>query len=159
MVRNAQRTHGGLVVYADKGLGQGQERAGLVPVALLGLLLCGQPVGDPQARALADTTLRLPPTPGARTRWTETGQSSYYWYYGTLALFHMGGHWWREWNPAMQSALLALQRTDGHGAGSWDPDPSWIGDAGGRVYATAMAVLTLEIYYRVRPKYLDPELR
>ncbi len=54
----------------------------------------------------------------------------------------------------MKDALLKLQRADGHRAGSWDPDPNWIGQTGGRVYATAIAVLTLEVYYRVRPRYL-----
>ncbi|OQC22049.1 MAG: hypothetical protein BWX69_00359 [Planctomycetes bacterium ADurb.Bin069] len=152
-----ERMHGGgsgLVTYADKGLGRDERRPGLAPVALLGLLLCGRPVADPQARILADATLRLPPEARGRTRWQETGQSLYYWYYGTLALFHLGGRWWKEWNPAMKDALLKLQRADGHRAGSWDPDPNWIGQTGGRVYATAIAVLTLEVYYRVRPRYL-----
>ncbi len=151
------RMHGagsGFVVYADRGLGRDETRPGLTPVALLGLLLCGRPVGDPQARVLADATVRLLPGALGRARWQETGQSLYYWYYGTLALFHMGGSWWKEWNPAMKDVLLKLQRGEGHRAGSWDPDPNWIGQTGGRVYATAIAVLTLEVYYRVRPRYL-----
>jgi hypothetical protein len=50
----------------------------------------------------------------------------------------------------MRDVLTDLERTEAHAAGSWDPDPNWIGDVGGRVYATALAVLTLEIYYRIR---------
>jgi hypothetical protein len=46
---------------------------------------------------------------------------------------------------------LPLQRGgDGPHAGSWDPDPVW-GGHGGRVYATAVAALTLEVYYRYLP--------
>jgi hypothetical protein len=144
----------GLVMYADRGVDAGAERAGLVPVALLGLVLCGEHLDSPRVRLLADAALRNPPDDRGRRDFQETGQSLYYWYYGTLALFHLGGTWWEAWNPAMKELLLRLQRTDGHRAGSWDPDPSWIGDSGGRVYATAIAVLTLEVYYRVTPRFL-----
>ena len=51
----------------------------------------------------------------------------------------------------MQPAVMSLQRQDtGPLRGSWDPDPVW-GGHGGRVYATAMAALTLEVYYRYVP--------
>ena len=33
-------------------------------------------------------------------------------------------------------------------AGSWDPDDSPYGTKGGRIYGTALATLTLEVYYR-----------
>ena len=33
-------------------------------------------------------------------------------------------------------------------AGSWDPDDSPYGSMGGRIYGTALATLTLEVYYR-----------
>ncbi len=71
----------------------------------------------------------------------------YYWYYGTLAMFQLGGDHWKSWNQAMKNALVKHQREDGDEAGSWDPIDAW-GPAGGRVYATAINVLSLEIYYR-----------
>jgi hypothetical protein len=40
-------------------------------------------------------------------------------------------------------------------AGSWDPDPVW-GMHGGRVYATALAAMTLEVYYRYLPMHRQP---
>ncbi len=81
----------------------------------------------------------------------QPGQPNlYYWYYGTLALFQVQGDAWEPWNNAMQRQLLQLQRTDGHLAGSWDPDTVW-GSYGGRVYSTAMATLCLEVYYRYLP--------
>ncbi len=81
----------------------------------------------------------------------QAGQPNlYYWYYGTLALFQVQGEAWQRWNAAMQRQLLQLQRTDGHLAGSWDPDTVW-GCYGGRIYSTSMATLCLEVYYRYLP--------
>jgi hypothetical protein len=74
----------------------------------------------------------------------------YYWYYGTLAMFQRQGEDWRRWNAALQAELLARQRWDGAAAGSYDPDDLW-GGYGGRVYSTALAALSLEVYYRYLP--------
>jgi outer membrane biosynthesis protein TonB len=74
----------------------------------------------------------------------------YYWYYGTLAMFQRQGADWRRWNEALQQELLARQRWDGSLAGSYDPDDQW-GGYGGRVYSTALATLSLEVYYRYLP--------
>lgn len=70
----------------------------------------------------------------------------YYWYFGTLALFHAGGDAWKAWNEAMKRAVVGHQRPQGAGAcaGSWDPIDAW-GEEGGRVYATALLVLCLEV--------------
>jgi hypothetical protein len=77
--------------------------------------------------------------------------NAYTWYYATLASFHAGGPQWEAWNGHLQAALLPLQRHDStRYAGSWDPDPVW-GGHGGRVYATAMSAMTLEVYYRHVP--------
>jgi hypothetical protein len=76
----------------------------------------------------------------------------YYWYYGTQVMHHMGGDHWRGWNKALRDLLVSLQSNDGHEAGSWAPggghDPQ-----GGRLYMTALAVCTLEVYYRHMPLY------
>ena len=71
----------------------------------------------------------------------------YYWYYGALAMFQLGGEYWKTWEPALRDALVATQHTEGCEKGSWDPAGVW-GGAGGRVYATAINTLTLEVYYR-----------
>ena len=47
----------------------------------------------------------------------------------------------------MKEALVKTQRRGGDEDGSWDPTSAW-GSAGGRTYATAINVLSLEIYYR-----------
>jgi hypothetical protein len=76
----------------------------------------------------------------------------YYWYYGTQAMHHMGGSSWNEWNDAMRDLLVSMQSRKGHEAGSWTPGGGH--DAqGGRLYMTALAVCTLEVYYRHLPLY------
>ncbi|MCA9320142.1 MAG: terpene cyclase/mutase family protein [Planctomycetes bacterium] len=71
----------------------------------------------------------------------------YYWYYATLAMYQYGGDSWAKWNRAMNDAIITKQRSDGNFAGSWDPKGPW-GEAGGRVYSTALMTLCLEVYYR-----------
>jgi len=78
----------------------------------------------------------------------------YYWYYGTLAMYQLGGEHWELWNDALQKTLLARQRKQGELSGSWDPNTVW-GGYGGRVYSTALATLCLEVYYRFLPLYVQ----
>jgi hypothetical protein len=56
---------------------------------------------------------------------------------------------WKKWNEPMKNALVPNQKTakDGCQNGSWDPASRW-GEEGGRVWATAINSLTLEVYYR-----------
>ncbi len=76
----------------------------------------------------------------------------YYWYYATLAMYHVGGDAWTAWNRSLTTTLLELQVSQGQHAGSWNPNGVWSG-YGGRVYSTAMATLCLEVYYRyARPQ-------
>ena len=75
------------------------------------------------------------------------GCDMYYWYYGSYAMFQMGGRHWKAWNKAMKTAVLDSQRQDGAHLGSWDPVGPW-GMKGGRVYSTATMVLCLEVYFR-----------
>lgn len=84
-----------------------------------------------------------------------TQPNVYAWYYATAASFHTGGPQWEIWNSRLRATVLTLQRKDGGSfEGSWDPDPLW-GGHGGRVYATAMAALTLEVYYRYAPLHSE----
>ena len=76
----------------------------------------------------------------------------YYWYYATQVMHHMGGEAWENWNFQMRDLLVGMQETKGHLAGSWSPR-SGHDAAGGRVYMTALAVCTLEVYYRHLPLY------
>jgi hypothetical protein len=86
----------------------------------------------------------------------------YYWYYGTQVMHHLGGRPWERWNSAMREALVELQEREGHRAGSWPPIGGAIGghdtSVGGRLYVTALATCTLEVYYRHLPIYRAIEL-
>jgi hypothetical protein len=117
----------------------------LTAVALLCRFFMSQdPEEKPVMRAAADRILAKPPV------WDEKSGAidHYYWYYATYALFQMGGHHWTEWQQKLDTAVLETQLRDKSRQnlhGSWDPKCAW-GEDGGRVYSTAILVLTLEAY-------------
>ena len=64
-------------------------------------------------------------------------------------------------NYVVREVLISEQIKTGKDAGSWDPNDEW-GRYGGRLYSTALATLTLEVYYRFLPLYRmneKPELK
>jgi len=72
----------------------------------------------------------------------------YYWFYGTLAMYQVGGNAWRRWHTALFTAVSKSQRTGTPNVdGSWDPAGVW-GPEGGRVYSTALMTLCLQISHR-----------
>lgn len=75
----------------------------------------------------------------------------YYYYYASLALMQRQDDAWDQWNDAVRERLVERQLDDGPHAGSWDHRPTEWGSRGGRIYTTAMACLTLEVYYRYLP--------
>jgi hypothetical protein len=84
----------------------------------------------------------------------NTPMNLYYWYYATLGLYQTQGAAWDQWNAALVKALLAAQKQEGVESGSWDPDGIW-GPHGGRVFATSLATMCLEVYYRYLPLYTE----
>jgi len=81
--------------------------------------------------------------------WNESGASVDFasWFSGTRALAVYGdSELWDAWSTAARRILVSHQRkyADGCGCGSWDPVDRWGGE-GGRVYATALNALTLEL--------------
>jgi len=85
------------------------------------------------------------------SKWDEKGATTdfYYWYFATRGLMLAGGDAWTAWKPAVAAELVAHQSKQGDGAGSFPPADAWSG-VGGRVYATALNLLTLEICARPR---------
>lgn len=74
----------------------------------------------------------------------------YCWYYGSLSLVQSPSReLWNVWNPVVRDTLVGLQHRDDHAEddGSWDTNFRWA-SRGGRVFSTALATLTLEVYYR-----------
>jgi len=103
----------------------------------------------------ADSLKTSPP------KWQDTNgrRDFYYLYYGTLAMFQMGGDRWTKWNEALKPVLVNNQCKGGpmdgtvnDKDGSWDPYGG-SGKSGGRVFQTAVGALTLEVYYRYLPIY------
>ncbi|MEM8945922.1 MAG: prenyltransferase/squalene oxidase repeat-containing protein [Planctomycetota bacterium] len=78
----------------------------------------------------------------------------YFNYYASQVLRHHGGPGWERWNPRMRDYLVELQDTQGHETGSWYIEEDW-SNPGGRLYTTALAILTLEVYYRYMPMYQE----
>ena len=102
---------------------------------------------DRRDATLASSLLADPP------EWKEHRIDFYSWYYSTLALYQFAGpsgYHWKKWSDPIKSVLVANQRVlkNGCETGSWDPAVDRWGCEGGRVYATAINTLTLEIYYR-----------
>ncbi len=89
----------------------------------------------------------------AESRWSgdraprRNDRNYYLWYNCALAMFQAGGEPWRRWNDVVRDMIVGLQCHHGCARGSWDPSSRW-GNEGGRIYTTALAVLTLEVYYR-----------
>ena len=122
----------------DKG--EAMSAVSLLCRFFLGHEPASHPVMEKQAQLLLQ---RLP-------EWDPDGLGNdiYYWYYGSYAMYQMGGSkYWRPWNDSLKRAVLESQRQDGDARGSWDPKCAW-GHSGGRVYSTALMVLCLEVYFR-----------
>jgi len=108
-------------------------------------------LNEPDAPLVRDAAAYL--ADYAEQKWSEGSEAGsgnrdfYLWYNCTLAMFQAGGEPWQRWNRIIRDILISLQRHDGCARGSWDPTSRW-GSQGGRIYTTALAVLTLEVYYR-----------
>lgn len=138
--RRALGRAGGLAGYREK------ERPSLAMTAesLFCKQMLGQPREHPACEEAVNYLLTNPPT--------RRNLNLYAWYYSTLALYQYGGEPWDKWNGRLRDLLIAEQVTEGEFAGSWEPRDPW-GGYGGRIYSTAFATLTLEVYYRYLPLY------
>jgi len=73
-------------------------------------------------------------------------------FYLAQALLQRDHPAWPRWNAKNRDQIVAQQARIGHETGSWffaDPETA----PGGRLAHTALAVLTLEVYYRMLPIY------
>ncbi|MDR3632267.1 MAG: terpene cyclase/mutase family protein [Isosphaeraceae bacterium] len=91
----------------------------------------------------------------------STERNIYYWYYATQLLHNMHNKEWPRWNVKIRESLIRTQVAgQGCDRGSWDPFlpqlDTWGGSAG-RLYETALTLLTLEVYYRYLPLYRRSE--
>ena len=116
-------------------------------------MLTGVETDDYRLRAAAEYTVER--RPRAFRRYSDDdfvlrGQGNvYFYYYGSLCCFLMGGEVWDDWNESLKRVLPAAQLEDG----SWPiidiyADRYANDTRGDRSYTTAMCVLSLEVYYR-----------
>lgn len=80
--------------------------------------------------------------PIERYEWMYRQHYMYALYYCTQAMYQVGGKPWRDWFVTLRERLLASQSSDG----SWN-------DTQGPEYATAMAVLALQVPAGLLPIY------
>ncbi|MEZ6053949.1 MAG: prenyltransferase/squalene oxidase repeat-containing protein [Planctomycetaceae bacterium] len=85
-------------------------------------------------------------------------ENLYYCYYATQVMKHWGGNEWERWNSVMREELVRTQVSqEGPEFGSWTPRQSGGPEsAGGRLFITCLATMTLEVYYRYLPLYDSP---
>jgi hypothetical protein len=83
--------------------------------------------------------------------WARPDMGMYYYYYATQVMHHYGGSSWEKWNTFMRDYLVTTQSQQGSELGSWMFGGSH--DDAGRLYCTALAAMTLEVYYRYSSIY------
>ena len=139
----------------NAGLGRYQTTYPVTPTMTAEAWVCRQflGVGGPGAASNEAAAFLLDHAPKSGT------YNIYYWYYGTLAMYQHGGDAWTRWNAEARDEIVRRQVVDGHSEGSWPPDESPYGTKGGRIYATTLATLSLEVYYRYLRLYDAPKLR
>ncbi len=138
----------------SNGLACYQPGDGVTPTMTAEAWVCRQflGAGGPGPASSEAASYLLAHGPNAET------YNLYYWYYGTLAMYQHGGDAWYRWNALVRDEITRRQVVQGHAAGSWAPDPSPYGVKGGRIYCTALATLSLEVYYRYLRLYDDPKI-
>ena len=109
---------------------------------LFARMLLGLPLSEAGMAEATEYLRRTPPDAG--------NADIYYWYYASLSMLQMHNDSWKQWNTQTRDALIHMQQKDGKSAGCWKDGFRW-GDRGGRIFTTAMATLTLEVYYRYLP--------
>lgn len=124
------------------------ENVALSAAGLLSRQYLGWAKDDRQLEAGSKYLMaNLPPESG------EALGPIYYYYYATQVLHHLEGENFDLWNHRMREHLIRSQEKTGHAAGSWNPQGADWGQRGGRMYATSMALITLQVYYRHLPMY------
>jgi hypothetical protein len=122
----------------------GHRNATLTAIGMLVRVFIGEDTQGDMLRAHANMVLKETPK-------SFKDSNMYQMYYATLAMFQMGGHYWKTWNTAMKKVLCENQAKGGCEDGSWYVEkPVWYNQIG-RLFHTAVGCLSLEVYYRYLP--------
>jgi hypothetical protein len=160
----ASATPGDPTRYAYNARKADQRRSDLsvacmTAVGTLMRLHTGAAADDLGIVAAAKVLGNFEPTYGTATR---NRRDAYLWYYASQALVHTSGAGWQRWYGRLVDTLEPEQRTAGPLAGSWDATgaiPDRWGVYGGRLYVTALHLLTLEVPWRHLPTYAKAPTR
>ncbi len=147
-----QHEETGMFSYSESDHG----KMSITGVAVLCLQLAGK-AKDPATRKGLQALKK------AEINWKKPMEwPMYSWYYITQAKFQAGGIDWNAWNPKFALEIMKNQREDG----SWiTAGENLAGDFHGKetshgpVYATTLAALTLQVYYRFLPTYKPVEIQ
>ena len=143
--------------YAPVNTRQGQGRNATKTMTSVGLLMrlyLGWDKDD--ENSIAGARYLQENLPSIRKTRDASLRDTYYWYYATQFMYHMGGEHWKKWNDRLHPLLVNGQEQNGELAGSWDPRkpvPDRWGPHAGRLYVTVMNLLSLEVHYRHLPLY------
>lgn len=133
-------------VQTENGAGYGYVTPGKAPACTAIALLCRMYYGWKQDNPALQKGVQYIGNMGP-------SGDMYYNYYATQVMRHYGGDQWTKWNEKMREQLVKKQdKTDGHSKGSWNPGGGHAAN-GGRLYETALSIMTLEVYYRHQPIY------
>ena len=141
-LNSVQQDDGAVYGYVDPGAGEATTAVGL---------LCRMYMGWKKDHPALKRGVEYLANQGP----SEDGRF-YYNYYATQVLRHYEGPLWEKWNTKLREHLVRTQSQTGHQTGSWYIEGPEHGiHAGGRLYATSMATMILEVYYRHLPLYRE----
>ena len=128
-------------VNGPPGTNRGSHDLGCI--GLLCAIFQGRLAGDTMIETLANYEMHyhLP---------TSYPMNNYYSYYNTLSMFQLGGPRWQKWNSTVRDLLVnsQIQAPGSCPDGSWNPGVHYSAEETGRPLATALNILSLEVYYR-----------
>ena len=146
-MKSVQKADDGAFYYSY--IGKSHSTYSITAVAVLSLQLLGH-AEDKETRA------GLSYLGGADCKWENPPEwPMYAWYYIAQTKFHQGGANWTSWNNQFAPQFIRNQNPDG----SWKSAGLNLkaGTTGREdmhpVYATTLAALTLQVYYRFLPTY------
>lgn len=136
---------GGGSSYIPAQKGQFEEVPCMTAVSVVCRIFTGERSSQTDLKKGVSIILKSLPQKTAKNRQTNY----YYWYYASYALFQVGGQKWQKWHKPMYKILKESMRKDACARGSFDPVSEW-SLTGGRVYSTAINILTLEVVKRYK---------
>ena len=142
--------------FAADTVAQRHGRSPTTQVTALGLLMRLYLGWKPDHPAMVQGAEKLKENLPGLGATTNSLRDTYYWYYATQVMYHMGGDYRKAWNEKLRTLLYETQEKEGSLAGSWNPrtpTPDRWGPHGGRIFVTTLNLLSLEVDYRYLPVY------